>query len=338
MQRVQELCQRLQPVLGKKVDQLWRVYLADSDPGGRADIEQTLELLAAKHLGTNYQPDRAPFPPPPRQFAGSGDIPVGRVSYGNREMYPFLLRSIRLKEHVLVAGRSGSGKTNLTFVLMQGIMARGIRVVALDWKRGYRDLLQVRPDLRVYTIGRPVSPFRFNPLIPPDGCEPGTWIKLIVDVIASAYLGGEGVISLLVSGLHHLYSEFGVFENAQTKWPTIIDLLAWLRTVKLKGRAAMWQASAERILVAMTYGEFGAVVNTQDNTHIAELLDHNVVLEMDGLTGTTWLVRSRPRPTMTARSSHSPCEPLLSAPASAVGRCCDPSPPSRICSSTAAAR
>ena len=39
----------------------------------------------------------------------------------------------------------------------------------------------------------------------------------------------------------------------------------------------------ERILLGMTYGEFGAVLNTQDNSHIAELLNHNVVLEMDGL-------------------------------------------------------
>lgn len=287
MQRVQELCRKLQPVLGKKIDALWRVYLAESDAAGKADIEQTLELLAARHLGTDFQPDRSPFPPPARQFAEAGDVHVGRVSYGNRELYPFSLRSPRLKEHILVAGRSGSGKTNLTFVLMQGIMARGIKVVALDWKRGYRDLLNVQPDLRVYTIGRNLAPFRFNPLIPPRGCEPGTWIKLVVDVIASAYLGGEGVISLLVSGLHHLYSKFGVFDGRPKQWPTIIDLLAWLRTVKLKGRAAMWQASAERILVAMTYGEFGAVVNTQDNTHVAELLEHNVILEMDGLSSSS---------------------------------------------------
>ncbi len=281
--RAQELCRQLKPVLGTKIDRLWSAYLAESDRDGKADIEQTLELLAAKHLGKSYEPDRSPFPPPSKRFSTSGDIRVGTVSYGGHDLYPFYLKSDRLKEHILVAGRSGSGKTNLTFVLMEGIMASRIKVLALDWKRGYRDLVNRHKDLQVYTVGREVSPFRFNPLIPPAGCEPHLWIKLIVDVVASAYLGGEGVISLLVAGLDHLYSQFGIFDETQRGWPTIQDLLAWLRTAKLKGRAAMWQASAERILLGMTYGEFGAVLNTQDNSHVAELLDHNVVLEMDGL-------------------------------------------------------
>ena len=280
--RTQELCRKLRPVLGRKIDGLWSAYIAE-DSEGKADIEQTLELLAAKHLNQDYQPDRSPFPPPDRAFAGMGDIPLGQITYGDRLLFPFSLRSARLKEHLLVAGRSGSGKTNLTFILMQGIMQKGIKVLALDWKRGYRDLLGLREDLVIYTIGRDISPFRFNPLIPPPGCEPNIWIKLIVDVIASAYLGGDGVISLLVAGLDHLFRECGVYDGLPSRWPTIHDLLAWLRSVKLRGRAAMWQASAERILLAMTYGEFGAVVNTQDNAHVRDLLDHNVVLEMDGL-------------------------------------------------------
>ena len=283
MTRVQELCRKLKPIMGEKIDGLWRAYLAESDTAGKADIEQTLELLAAKHLQQDYQPDRAPFPPPPRTFAQSGDIKLGSVIYGAKEMFPFHLKSIRLKEHLLVAGRSGSGKTNFTFILMQGIMARGIKVLALDWKRGYRDLMSLYPKLRVYTVGREIAPFRFNPLIPPAGCEPHVWIKLVVDIIASAYYGGEGVISLLVAGLDHLYYQNGIYEKHPTHWPTIVDLLAWIRKVKLKGRAAMWQASAERILLAMTYGEFGSVINTQDNSHVAKLLDHNVILEMDGL-------------------------------------------------------
>lgn len=287
MSRVQELCRRLKPVLGRRVDGLWLAYLADSDSAGRGDIEQTLELLAAKHLGSGFEPDRAPFPPPAQSFCAAGDIRLGAVNYAGRALYPFFLQSDRLKEHILVAGRSGSGKTNLAFVLMQGIMDRGIKVLALDWKRSYRDLVGVRPDLRVYTIGRDITPFRFNPLIPPPGCEPNVWIKLIVDVIAGAYLGGEGVISLLVAGLDHLYRARLNETSSERRWPTVFDLLAWLRGTKLRGRAGMWQASAERILVALTYGEFGAVVNTQDNSHVQDLLNHNVVLEMDGLSSSS---------------------------------------------------
>ena len=301
------LCRRLRPVLGTRIDRLWRVYLAESDPKARADLERTLELLAVKHLGASYEPNESVFPPPPppppeppeppevqstesyqdRGARSAGDLELGHVVYGpdERPIMPFTLQSRRLREHVLICGRSGSGKTNLTFVLLDAVMRRGIKVLAMDWKRGYRDLWTRHPDLRVYTVGRGFSPIRFNPLIPPPGCEPGVWVKVIVDVIASAYLGGEGVISLLVSGLDKLYEEAGMYEPhaVPERYPTMVDLLEWLRSTKLRGRAAMWQASAERILQALTYGEFGAVVNTQDNTHLPSLLDHNVILEMDGL-------------------------------------------------------
>ena len=73
----------------------------------------------------------------------------------------------------------------------------------------------------------------------------------------------------------------------QTHWPTVNELLIWLRTTKLKGRAAMWKTSAERILLSMMYGEFGSVINAKDNGHVISLLDENVVLEMDGLSSSS---------------------------------------------------
>ena len=103
MTRVQELCRKLKPVMGRKIDRLWSAYLAESDTEGKADIEQTLELLAGKHLGTDYNIDRSPFPPPTKKFAKSGDIKVGTVSYANNQMYPFYLKSPRLKEHICMS-------------------------------------------------------------------------------------------------------------------------------------------------------------------------------------------------------------------------------------------
>jgi hypothetical protein len=284
---IERLCRRLKPVLGKKIDRLWSAYLAESDSGGKADIQQTLELLAARYLNKNFQPEENPFPPPSKDFARAGQLRLGDICYAGRKMYPFYLKADRLKEHILIAGRSGSGKTNLAFILIDEIIDSGVNVLALDWKRSYRDLKQNHKDLQVYTIGRDIAPFRFNPLIPPSGCEPQLWIKQIVDVIASAYLGGEGVISLLVAGLDHLYRKAGVYDKQTEHWPTVYDLLGWLRNSKLKGRAAQWKASAERILLAMTYGEFGEVINTTDNSHLATLLRQNVILEMDGLSSSS---------------------------------------------------
>jgi ABC-type dipeptide/oligopeptide/nickel transport system ATPase component len=279
--RVRELCQRLKPVLGDRIDRLWQTYLAD--PEGRDELEVVLELLARRHLNQSYEPDRSPFPPPDRSFASTGDLTIGDVTYADRSLYPFRLRADRVAEHVLIAGRSGSGKTVLTFTIMDQLIRAGVKVLALDWKRAYRDLRQRHQDLCVYTVGRDVAPLLFNPLIPPPGCEPGVWLKLIVDVIASAYLGGEGVISLLVNGLEKLYTECGAFQGAVDRWPTVRDLLQWLQGTKLRGRAAMWQASAERILIALTHGEFGSILNANSNAAVASLLDRNVVIEMDGL-------------------------------------------------------
>jgi hypothetical protein len=87
MTRVQELFRKLKPLMGKKIDRLWSVYLAESDADGKADIEQSLDLLAAKHLRADYIIDRSPFPPPTRTFAPSGDVKVGEVSYVGHDMY-----------------------------------------------------------------------------------------------------------------------------------------------------------------------------------------------------------------------------------------------------------
>ena len=94
-EEMRNLCRQLKPVLGRKIDRLWKAYLAESEPGGKADIEQTMELLAAKHLNKDYQPDRSPFPPPSKKFSQSGDIQLGKILTGfvgdDPELYLFLV-------------------------------------------------------------------------------------------------------------------------------------------------------------------------------------------------------------------------------------------------------
>lgn len=282
--RVAELCRRLRPIVGRRADLLWTAYIFETEAAGRAEIEQTLEILAARHLGTSYEPDREPFTPPPERFAAAGELELGQVVYAGRSRGPYRLKSDRLTRHALICGSSGAGKTNATFVLADAVLCDDqAHLLALDWKRSYRQLLQKHPGLLVYTVGRSVSPVGFNLLIPPPGTEPQLWLKLIIDVIASAYFGGEGVISLLTAGLDAIYGDCFDEWGRMIRTPRPTDLLAWLHGRKVTGRAALWKSSAERIVQSLCHGAFGEVLNANHNGDIERLLDRNVILEMDGL-------------------------------------------------------
>jgi len=154
-----------------------------------------------------------------------------------------------------------------------------------DWKRNYRDLLAERDDeMLVYTVGREAVPFSFNPLIPPEGTDPATWLKKLNEIICHAYYLGEGVMFLLQEALHGVYQDFGVYAGPPEEYPTFNDVLAWLEKHPARGRKALWMDSALRGVKSICFGHMGKVVNTAVQPNIAALLDKNVVLELDSLT------------------------------------------------------
>ena len=95
--------------------------------------------------------------------------------------------------------KSGAGKTNMGYLILDQLQQHKKPFLVFDWKRNYRDLI-AKPgfdDLEIYTIGRPFAPLSFNPLIPPKGIPPKTWLKKIIEVIAHAYMLGNGVLYML---------------------------------------------------------------------------------------------------------------------------------------------
>jgi hypothetical protein len=129
-------------------------------------------------------------------------------------------------------------------LILQQLQEHGKPFLVFDWKRNYRDLL-VSPEFQnveVYTVGRTVSPFRFNPLIPPPGIAPKTWLKKIIEVIAHAYLLGNGVLYLLQESVDAVYRECGLYEGKPTRYPTLRDVLETARKRDTKGREAGWRS------------------------------------------------------------------------------------------------
>ena len=179
--KVDDLFSKLRPVLGPRLDTLWQEYVLAS-PSARKMIEDTLRIQLARSLNAAFdQPDI--LLQPPSAHVAAGKYPLGVVYYGQKQFHPFGLREDELIQHVGIFGRSGSGKTNVGVMLALNFLKSRKPFLIFDWKRNYRDLLALPPakDIMVFTVGREIAPFQFNPLKPPKGTSPTVWLKKLID-------------------------------------------------------------------------------------------------------------------------------------------------------------
>ncbi len=284
IEHVRILCQRLRPILGNRLNQIFEGYCAE-DSEGKKQVESYLELLSAKYLPVTLDNSQTGLIPPSKGQA-YGNYTIGSVVYGGRCLYDFGLQEYEWIQHVGVFGRSGAGKTNIGFIILKQLMKKGKPVLIFDWKRNYRDtiaLLEFK-DIEVYTIGRNIAPFTFNPLIPPEGTNPKTWLKKLIEVIAHAYLLGNGVMYLLQQTLDSVYQEAGVYSGKVEKWPTFRDVLEKARNRDARGREAGWLSSTLRALASLCFGDMDTLVNTGENQNLEHILLKTVILELDALT------------------------------------------------------
>lgn len=290
---LKDICRKLKPVLGNKVDKLWFMYLVE-DKKGKLEIESYLQMLYNKHVG--YLASENVVLEMPSRNVVRGEYLLGDAIFNGSSYEKFGLRENEFIQHIGVFGRSGSGKTNVAFQLLRSLKKKRKPFLVFDWKRNYRDLLLCPEfeNLIVFGIGKKVSlNFGFNPLKPPAGVSVRVWIKKIIEIINHAYYLGEGCAYLLQKALDECYKQCKVYKK-DSEYPSFTDVLHWLENYKCKGREAMWHSSALRAVGAMCYGEIGDVLNQYPEVSIEKLLLQDVVLELDVLADSdkTFLIES----------------------------------------------
>ena len=282
---VEALFRKLRPVIGDdKINELWLAYQTRTDSRSRSEILGMLYVMADRYLGENYE-KKVLLSVPEKEII-AGEYPLGKIMYGGIQRHTFGLREKEWIQHVGIFGRSGSGKTNTVFVILWNLLQKKKPFLVFDWKRNYRDILAHRlgKAIKVYTIGRDVSPFFFNPLIPPIGTEPRVWLKKLIEIMCHAYFLGEGVAYLLQKAIDATYSDFGVYSGTPEKYPTFLDVKNKLESIPVKGRSAQWMDSTIRTLGVLCFGQFSGVLNTDKNSPVEELLKENAIFELDSLT------------------------------------------------------
>ncbi|OVE80174.1 hypothetical protein BVY01_00680 [bacterium I07] len=286
MTEIQELFQRLKPFYPKQIEGIRRTYLLE-DRDGRAEIESTLQILESRILSKSIENNEPILPPPPKEII-NGPFQLGNVIYGNQKPYPFGLHAKELTSHICITGATGRGKTNICYYLIKDLLRENIPFCLFDFKRSTRDLLSDPiphdREMVIYTVGRHIVPFRFNPLIPPPGIDPKTWIDRVVDLITKIQYAGFGVASLLRKAIDHVYQSVGMYQDGPlSKQPKLKDAFKFLKDYKPKARELNWMQSCLRCMEALCFGETGTIINSDNPIPLEEILTQNVVFELDAL-------------------------------------------------------
>ena len=277
------LLAKLQPIAPDLTDALWLGSLME--PTRSNDIKAVAQALAAERLGESYTSEHILLPPPPEAVAAGGHR-LGEVMYAGRPVCPFGLRDNDLPQHVAILGRSGAGKTNVAYLLVQSLIQNRKPFLVLDWRRNYSGFTEGRGAKRVLGLvaGEPAS-IAFNPLEPPAGLninQREAYLRDVVSVICTTYLPGNQLLS--TRGVEYLLLKAVTdLELVGPKPLTSIAVRRYVEDYKPRSRESDWKASAANVLLRLTTGPMGRLLNASSGRSLHSLLSRQAILEVDAL-------------------------------------------------------
>ena len=140
----------------------------------------------------------------------TGDIEVGVLKSSSKgDKIGFNLKD--LTKHMLVVGTPGSGKTTFSVSLLDRLWKEhGIPFLVIEpAKNEYRALVQSIPDLQVFTPGKNfISPFVFNPFVPPKNVKLETYKSTLKTAFAAAVSMATPLDKIFEETIHNCYSDF----------------------------------------------------------------------------------------------------------------------------------
>jgi hypothetical protein len=278
---IEKLARWLEPIIPDKI----KTWIKARDMG---DV-QMRQLIEKQIISTAYRifgdPRKAMILSLPPVKVTSKPIKLGNVWYEHKRQV-FGLSYEQLLQHTAIFGRSGAGKSNIVMNIFRQLIDRGMPVLFLDWKRNGREILpHVTRRINVYTAGRKVNPFPFNPFIPPPGVELNIYVQHIVDVMAEAYTLGDGARSLIQKALVSANMKLGVA-------PSVDQLIEELELVSESGkedksRSRGWKTTAMRALEELKLANLTGGSSKEQQMFTIGLATSINVIELDSLSIST---------------------------------------------------
>ena len=269
---IEKITKKLQPLMPEKVIQLMKSREL-ADPELKALIEKQIISMAYKTFGDFHNKILLSLPP---EKKAKGSINLGTILY-DKEKWPLGLKYSELIQNTAILGRSGAGKTNITFHILSQLIERKIPFVFMDWKRTVRHLIPNFQDkINIYTPGRNLVKFPFNPFVVPPGIESNAYVSQLVDVMSQAFTLGDGSRSILRKAIASIYTQGNLC-------PTVADIIKELEKVPDTGRMGGWKVTAMRALESLEFADLSSSDQISQEQLAEKMLHENTVIELDAL-------------------------------------------------------
>ena len=269
---IDKLIRKLEPLIPEKAER-WRRSMDFADVEVKGLLEKDIIGVAYRLLG-DFR--KKPLLSLPSRGKAKGSIHLGAVIY-EIEKWDFGISQAELLRNMGIFGMSGSGKTNTAFHIFKQLVEKRVPVLFWDWKRTTRHLIpNLRGKISIYTPGRKLSPFPFNPFIVPPDLEPSVYVNHLVDVMADAYTLGDGSRSVLQKAISSCY-------RAGNHSPSAADILAEVEKSPGAGRVGGWKISARRALESLEFSEMTATDRAAQREFTTALLNDVTIVELDAL-------------------------------------------------------
>jgi len=216
---------------------------------------------------------------------GGGDIAIGTLKSSlHGDTIGISLRD--LTKHMLIVGTPGSGKTTFSVSLLDRLWKdHQIPFLVIEpAKNEYRALVQSIPDLQVFTPGKNfISPFVFNPFVPPKNVKLETYKSTLKTAFAAAVSMSTPLDKIFEEAVNNCYSDFRWLDTyTSDNKGQIFNIVDFIKCFAETFEAIGYTGDAQNI------GRAGLVrlqslVNLFDNYHsipIEDLLTKPTVIEL----------------------------------------------------------
>ncbi|RHV78843.1 ATP-binding protein [Clostridium sp. OF10-22XD] len=144
----------------------------------------------------------------------AGDIEIGILKKSEKNTIGISLKD--LAKHMLVVGTPGSGKTTFSVSLLDRLWKEhNIPFLVIEpAKNEYRALIQSIPEIQIFTPGKNfISPFVFNPFVPPENVRLETYKSTLKTAFAAAVSMTTPLDKIFEEAINNCYSDFRWLDN-----------------------------------------------------------------------------------------------------------------------------